>query len=360
MVVSGSIHNKFVVNNITTTTGNTSQITNTNTSSGAVTRGDSTGSTNPGITINQSQLNKLSSIEAGAQVNQNAYSYLTLGDSANNETQTAEEEMSTANFYITGTDPVSVVYDTASHTFNLSLTKVIPEYLYQLLDVSDSVSTPASGDILQYDGTQWSLSNLNSYATESWVTSQIEAAISGGGGGGGGGTIDASFVLTQVDSVTYDTTQATINFDSYAIEPDAEPVNFATLDSASSTQAGLMSAQDKIRLDNLVAQSIGLSVSTGGYDQVVSCSFPCLVIIDVGMSTHGTNSIPAFSVSCAVQSASSPVTFSFTQVGIDAFDGSMDNEVFNFNVVGSSSGIVVTHNINNAQGVTRVTTLSLG
>lgn len=109
MVIDRSKHNKYVAK---PTYG---QVTQTQTSTGTTTTviytGGGTGGTGTGLTAEQ--LDKLNSIEYGAQVNQNAFSYLDLNTTKEDGTvqsviQEARTTTDTANITINGVDGITV------------------------------------------------------------------------------------------------------------------------------------------------------------------------------------------------------------------------------------------------------------
>ena len=106
MVINRDKHNLFTVK----PSLNVTPQTDTDSSQGGSSDGGTTvivGGSGTGLT--QEQLDKLNSIESGAQVNQDAFSYYKVSDGTNTATQAAITQKDTANLTVVGVNGISAV-----------------------------------------------------------------------------------------------------------------------------------------------------------------------------------------------------------------------------------------------------------
>ena len=104
MVIDRSKHNKFVAKPTYTGTTTSTQETSSGVTNIFVTGGGGSG----GGSLSGEQLDKLNSIEYGAQVNQDAYSYLQTSSGDTSITQKARNQTDTAKLTINGVAPITV------------------------------------------------------------------------------------------------------------------------------------------------------------------------------------------------------------------------------------------------------------
>ena len=213
MVIDRNKHNKYSTNQIYGTQSQQQQTEQAGSSSSTTIIYQGGGS---GLT--EEQKKKLDSIEEGAQVNQNAFSKVTISDGSITNEITANNPSDNVTFQ--GVNPIKlslidgviqISYEGTSlwqldedgnlwTDRNVYSTKEISaygygegeqptgaQYLYELKDVdSTTASNPINKGILQYNSTtrKWEVTDgsnikpdLTGYATQSWVTEQLNLLV---------------------------------------------------------------------------------------------------------------------------------------------------------------------------------------
>lgn len=215
MVIDRNKHNKYSTNQIY---GTQSQQQQTEQAGSGSNSGTTIIYQGGGSGLTEEQKKKLDSIEEGAQVNQNAFSKVTISDGSITNEITANDPSDNVTFQ--GVSPIKlslidgviqISYDGVSlwqvdedgnlwTDRNVYSTKEISaygygdgeqptgaQYLYELKDVDSSSATkPIDQGILQYDSAtgKWVVTDgsnikpdLTGYATQSWVTEQLNLLI---------------------------------------------------------------------------------------------------------------------------------------------------------------------------------------
>lgn len=215
MVIDRNKHNKYSTNQIY---GTQSQQQQTEQAGSGSNSGTTIIYQGGGSGLTEEQKKKLDSIEEGAQVNQNAFSKVTISDGSITNEITANDPSDNVTFQ--GVNPIKlslidgviqISYDGVSlwqvdedgnlwTDRNVYSTKEISaygygdgeqptgaQYLYELKDVDSSSATkPIDQGILQYDSAtgKWVVTDgsnikpdLTGYATQSWVTEQLNLLV---------------------------------------------------------------------------------------------------------------------------------------------------------------------------------------
>lgn len=215
MVIDRNKHNKYSTNQIYGTQSQQQQTEQAGSGSSSSTTIIYQGS---GSGLTEEQKKKLDSVEEGAQVNQNAFSKVTISDGSITNEITANDPSDNVTFQ--GVSPIKlslidgviqISYEGTSlwqldedgnlwTDRNVYSTKEISaygygegeqptgaQYLYELKDVDSVTATsPIDKGILQYDSTtrKWIVTDgsnikpdLTGYATQSWVTQQLNLLV---------------------------------------------------------------------------------------------------------------------------------------------------------------------------------------
>ena len=186
MVINRDKHNTYMTIAKGTSTfssqqGNQSATSNDNSNQGTV-------NTTPTVIISaggmtEEQSNKLDSIEEGAEVNQSAFSFITI----NGTEATIEAQEETDTFDISAGD--NIVLTLKDNNIIISANSI--KYLKDLLDVS--TANASDEDLLIYNSNteKWEATNPN-FATIDWVNQQFDNII--------GSTPDVLDTIQEVDT----------------------------------------------------------------------------------------------------------------------------------------------------------------
>lgn len=166
MVINRDKHNQY----FTIVSSDRSQNTAQSSQSSQSTDNSNTTNTRPANTttviytgggMSENQTNKLNSIEEGAEVNQNAFSFVTIKDNSLEESNTISAESKTDTLTIQAITPITI--EVVDNTLCISCSVI--QYLKDLLDVD--ITNLADKSMLQYNLT-----------TQKWeVISDIDSRI---------------------------------------------------------------------------------------------------------------------------------------------------------------------------------------
>ena len=147
MIINRDRHNTFItIKQPSTTVDQGSSTTTPNQPTNNQSNNTPTTVIMGGSGMTEVQTNKLDSIEEGAEVNQNAFSYIVVQNSEQ-EDVTLEADSKTDTFKLQGTESVILTLSEDTITFE----SVSIKNLSELLDVT--IVTPNEGDILVYNAT---------------------------------------------------------------------------------------------------------------------------------------------------------------------------------------------------------------
>lgn len=143
MYIDRKKHNKYVTNTLLKTTEQTTTDTSTSTGTGSTTI-IYTGGGGSGTGLTPEQSEKLDSIESGAQVNQNAFSYLTISNGEKESTQAARIQTDTAKLTILGEGvTVELVTEVESPERTITSIGIEGEYKVSYHKVETEVEVPS-------------------------------------------------------------------------------------------------------------------------------------------------------------------------------------------------------------------------
>lgn len=143
MYIDRKKHNKYVTNTLLKTTEQTTTDTSTSTGTGSTTI-IYTGGGGSGTGLTPEQSEKLDSIESGAQVNQNAFSYLTISNGEQESTQAARVQTDTAKVTILGEGiTVELVTEVESPERTITSTGIVGQYTVSYHKVETEVEVPS-------------------------------------------------------------------------------------------------------------------------------------------------------------------------------------------------------------------------